>query len=214
MLREKPILFSAPMVLAILSGAKTQTRRLIRVPPTAKAECQVQGPHEVIFAEWPDPTKAGVGYAVRVPYHVGDRLWVRETVRAQSNWCDGERDHTDSVYVADGSATGYDGWPWKRHVLPAIHCPRDLSRITLEVTDVRVERLQSISDADARAEGFPLPPGPGTLNGQPATIAVFDARLGFQATWQALNGKRAPWSSNPWTWAISFKRVEVSNAAA
>ena len=216
--REHPILFSGEMVRAILSGRKTQTRRPIRVPNNATPDCQLMEPHEVV---WNAPSG---GILTPVPRHTGDRLWVRET------WCSGDRyyqSHENEVpavvgYRADRSAIQWDAepprqipaydiaqWNWDMAVWrPSIHMPRWASRITLEITGVRVERLQDISEEDAIAEGMPLPAGPGFVNGEPATVAVFDARLAFRALWDATYAKSAPWSNAPWVWVIAFKRVE------
>jgi hypothetical protein len=166
-------------------------------------------------------------YAITCPHgQVGNRLWVRETWSFDNEVRhdfrpNGPRDLSgmelrDHVWYAADFEPRYGAWEhdvrpglihrcerWR----PSIHMPRWASRITIEITDVRVERLQDVSEADAKAEGFPLPPGPMLLNGKNAHGVFFDARMGFQATWEAINGKRCPWSSNPWTFVISFKRV-------
>ena len=134
--------------------------------------------------------------SIPCPYGVtGDRLWVRETwARLTGN---GHR----FVYRADGEdpRTGWDEVePAQRPRMtwtPSIHMPRVASRITLEVTDVRVERLQAISEEDARAEGIALEPA--ILPGHAAGC--------FSRLWDEINGKRAPWSSNPWVWAVTFR---------
>jgi hypothetical protein len=85
--------------------------------------------------------------------------------------------------------------------------PKRYARITLELTDVRVQRVQEISEDDARAEGFTSEGRPGTVNDEPATVYAFDSRAWFAQGWAAINSKRAPWSSNPWTWALTFRRL-------
>lgn len=153
--KERPILFSGPMVKAILAGKKTQTRRLVKAPRGS------------------EPSHAGVDFGC--PYgQLFDRLWVRESW--QCNHADQDRSKVN--YRADGR----DRLLWT----PSIHMPRWASRITLEVTDVRVQRLQDISEEDAKAEGA-------------------EGREAFASLWDAINGNRASWASNPWTWAIGFR---------
>ena len=188
---EHPILFSSPMVHAILAGNKTQTRRVVKLPhntPLGRWEpTTVGGPNggkthkgETVLecaAIWHTRT----GDCVCARYEVGDRLWVRETFRYIGG--------SDAAYAADGDR---DDWKWT----PSIFMPRWASRITLEVTGVRVERLQSISEADAIAEGIERPNNP-----------VWCAVDEYQHLWDQINAKRAPWASNPWVWVIEFKRV-------
>ena len=196
---ERPILFSAPMVRAILEGRKTQTRRVVKLPhnnPLGRWEpTTVGGPNggkthkgETVpecAAIWHTRT----GDCVCARYEVGDRLWVRETF-----YLIGETG--ECFYAATGDSNmppaTFGGWrgPWK----PSIFMPRRHSRITLEVTGVRVERLQEISEADAAAEGVYTDPA----------CPAYDA---YRVLWDQINAKRAPWASNPWVWVIEFKRV-------
>jgi len=183
--KERPILFSAPMVRALLAGTKTQTRRAIKVPSVAPWTQHEDG-------YW---SGAGTGL-IRCPYgQPGDRLWVRET------WCDDWKESRGIVYRADGDlvAEMFDaGCTWR----PSIHMPRELSRITLEITDVRVERLQEISEADAKAEGVYPPPAGTDDDG-----AHFDAgsyRDGFRSIWESIHGPGA-WDANPWVWVLEFR---------
>ncbi len=213
-MRERPILFSAPMVRAILDGRKPQTRRIIR-------------------DEWwrcldPEDEDDRAQALTMCPYGVpGDRLWVRET------WGPSYAQHVSSgrsrtlggtwgcpahpewracvVYRADGdmpqAPDGYETAGW----IPSIHMPRWVSRITLEITGVRVERLQEISEDDARAEGVTTSDIPVRINGELGTMHTFgpDAhRQAFRLLWDVINGKRAAWASNPWVWVVGFKRVE------
>lgn len=172
---EKPILFSAPMVRAILEGKKNQTRRLFNT----------------------DYCVPLTGEILRWPYgHPGDRLWVRETWRHQAS----PHTVTSCRYRADETPEN-DHYQWR----PSIFMPRWASRITLEVTGVRVERLQEISEADALAEGFPLPGGPMRVNGKLGTGVFFDPLMAFRAYWHELNAKRCPWESNPWVWVVTFE---------
>jgi hypothetical protein len=203
-MKERPILFSGPMVRAILDGSKTQTRR------TFKGTTEHKGPYSPAYME---AHQQASGWGSICPYGIpGNQLWVRETW--QHNIGNGppiiyRADHgaAQSVYEAD-LATG----AWKVAVSgwrPSIFMPRIASRILLEITDVRVQRLQEISEGDARAEGVsdggclscgnPEPCGCGSP--QP------DARDGFAWLWQSIHGP-ASWDANPWVWAITFRRLE------
>lgn len=174
---ERPILFSGAMVRAILDGRKTQTRRLINPQPTMI----VDG-----VARIPSARRKVSGYDIpanqdaRSPYgQPGDRLWVRETVCLAGSV---------PFYRADGETFAKVRWS------PAIHMPRTASRLTLEVLEVRVQRLQEIGEEDAVAEGVEMVPF-GSMRGE------------FHALWDSINAKRAPWASNPWVWALTFSKV-------
>lgn len=191
-MKERPILFSAPMVRAILGGRKTQTRRIVnaRVAPWL-----LDPAHGWDDAYVLDP---GNELLARCPYGApGGRLWVRETwARLTGN---GHR----IVYRADGDdpRLGWDDDPSTRRPrmtwTPSIHMPRWASRITLEVTDVRVERLQAITEEDAVAEGV----------ARHVEGATRGARTAFASLWDSLNGERTPWSTNPWVWVVGFRRL-------
>lgn len=200
-MRERPILFSGPMVRAILAGTKTQTRRTLRAQPDDKL-C-----HGVHY----DRTTGGAMWGA-CPYGVpGDRLWVREAWRVSCHiddqpprecfkYCSPSR-ALQMQYVADGHEPMSCCSEWGK-VRPSIFMPRRASRITLEITDVRVQRLQEISEEDAKAEGV-----------EPYRLPVHSAREsmrhadGFSVLWDSINAKRAPWASNPWVWDITFARV-------
>jgi len=198
--RERPILFSGPMVRAILAGRKTQTRRVVRwkgrTPPTAAEFCGLTDSLGYPASEgfiW-----AGFGNRRdplywRCPYgRPGDRLWVRETWGIDPN--DMAIDLPDRanriVYRADDSEDRPYHWGWHS----PIYMPRWASRLTLEVTAVRVEQVQEITEADAKAEGCD------------------GGKNVFQDLWEALNRKRGfGWDVNPWVWVVCFKRLEVAN---
>ncbi|MBZ3665526.1 hypothetical protein [Pseudomonas monteilii] len=203
--KERPILFSGPMVRAILEGRKTVTRRPVKVQPRTKGDIGSYGLGQP-FIRHPDPTKRNP----ECPYgRPGDRLWVRETW-----YCDhfevmrgpylkpADLDVTEArgdgtlVYAADG-LTPYeaDQPAWK----PSIHMPRWASRILLEVTDVRVEQLQAISIGQICKEGLAR----SIYEFIPVTTA-FDA---FAEVWDSINGPGA-WQANPWVWAVEFKQVQ------
>lgn len=183
-MKERPILFSDAMVRAILSGAKTQTRRVVKPQPDLTPEWD----SERQIAEFYMADEC-VG-TLACPYgRPGDRLWVREAIRHQGGGL--------STYSADGSITVADAWPWKRNFLPPMHCPRGLSRIDLEIVSVRVERLQGISRGDAMDEGCPFP-----------NMAKETDPVGwFADLWCGINGTES-WVTNPWVWVIEFRRVQ------
>lgn len=221
---DRPILFSAPMVRAILAGTKTQTRRVVNVPPAAKPACQLYGPHEVIW-DVPDCP----GRITRVPYRVGGHLWVRETWAGADDMA-GMGSDTEPpqcvAYRADETAVIFPSgelipkpadtyaWNWtKLNWRPGIYMPRWASRITLEVTGLRVERLQDISEADAYAEGVGTPSAVALMRSvHGGSTQSADARVWFRSLWDSLNAKRAPWSSNPWVWVVEFKRITAAGS--
>jgi len=183
---ERPILFSLPMVPAILAGTKTQTRRVVSmrtIEPgvlswiTRGTVQEWQGPG--LWAVFDNPAMTSFVRRVRCLYgRSNDHLWVKEEYHTTS-----DRTH----YRADGECgCSVPGWCRARYM------PRRQSRLTLEITEIRVQRLCSIGQGDACAEGAPTP---------------FEPLQWFEIAWE-INGKRAPWSSNPWVWCISFRRVE------
>lgn len=204
-MRERPILFSAPMVRAILSGSKSQTRRVVKPQPERRNIEQIgnmlgfkkrQGDG---FWLWPNARER---ILAECPYGApGDQLWVRETWQA----IDGNElalrimtePHPSRGWI-EYAATVPEGHEPPPRWRPSIHMPRWASRITLEVTGVRVERLQDISEADALAEGV---------------SAILDEmrratpRCDFQALWQSINGPGS-WDANPWVWIVEFKRIK------
>ena len=212
-MRERPILFSGPMVRAILAGRKTQTRRLVKAPHAADAWI-----FDGALGLWESGIEAdygrlGHGEYVRCPYGVpGDRLWVRETW-----YCDVPHDDPDRdehlYYRADGEARDQFEQldpPNIRLWKPSIHMPRWASRLTLDVTGVRVERLQDISEEDARGEGvtpFAHDPEGDCWTAQPPERkhrAAFEYLWGEINGWQGEPRARAPWASNPWVWVVEF----------
>ena len=200
---ERPVLFSGPMVRAILEGRKTQTRRVMEPQPRSGQTWGVVEESERYAGEWFQWYDGGEKTAsFSCPYGViGDRLWVREAFTVQPQSAISSRDLV--FYRADVGNTYLDG-KWK----PSIFMPRWASRILLEIVEVRVQRVHEISDADARAEGA-LPMNiSGTLNGEPMTGVVIDPRKAYQLLWDSINEKRGyGWRGNPWVWAITFKRV-------
>lgn len=242
-MRERPILFSAPMVCAILEGRKTQTRRVLKPQPfwnggsydrerhEIRCYCDALPPgallrrvggvrHGYVASNYEDGDEGVAGV------FIGDRLWVRETWRyarephcrcpqaSMADPCDRWKagEGCESVkgkvlYRADGEiATGR----WR----PSIHMPRWASRITLEVTGVKVERLQDISEADAKAEGAAWHDGgqihhSGWRHDWGDVHA--DARSSFARLWNTINGPGA-WDQNPWVSAYTFKVLDTKGA--
>ena len=195
---ERPIIFSGPMIRALLAGKKTMTRRIIKGDPARVYW------HPVVVAGyggWVDEHGRPVGCPYGAP---GDRLWVRETIDY-----DAGRGH---FYKATGMYVGplldyerepppANGLPCR--AIPSIHMPRWASRITLEITGVRVERPQDISDSDAEAEGC-NPRQPLMASG---IVIPGQWRLGYRDLWEQIHGTGS-WNTNPWVWVLNFKRVE------
>jgi hypothetical protein len=215
--RDLPIPFNGEMMRALLDGSKTQTRRIVKAKPSD--ECpKDMWPHALKdIVEWREQKGRWFGlmgwrslaYA-NCPYgQPGDRLWVREAIRLVPNQRpDDGSGYVLSAYAADGSLTVADAWPWKRSYLPPMHCPRGLSRMLLEVTSVRVERVQEISERDAQAEGI-VPRWP---DGVPIKHDCSGdlCRPLYRELWDSLNEARGfGWDVNPWVWVIEFKQVDL-----
>ncbi len=227
-MKERPILFSAPMVRAILDGSKTQTRRAFSQKKLNYFHpAIVMGEVSDFIGNW----KLGpndLGYILEAcPYgQIGDRLWVRETW-GNVSFCSEEEWYPDRpatkihelkfgcgyysghiIYRADGefewcNEYGDEQSCWH----PSIHMPREASRITLEITNIRVERLNDISEKDAKAEGAAdyeegidsPPPDDGDYS--------WSYVASFRKLWNSINGDGS-WAINPWVWCITFRRIE------
>ena len=231
MVKARPILMSGPMVRACLNGTKTQTRRVAGFKFLLGQNPKFTGYTPVHEGGNVWRLYGGIGPAtepLRCPYgQPGDLLWVREA------WAHDE----EAAWEAAGRGAYYRADPNAEEVRadnlscgiphqwrPSIHMPRWASRLTLRVTNVRVERLQDISEADAEAEGIEDRRSSGLcplwrLYGEPPadelTITLthgrgnvtVDLRVSFQTLWDSINAKRAPWDSNPWVWCLSFETV-------
>ncbi|EIY2220120.1 TPA: morphogenetic protein [Klebsiella pneumoniae] len=218
-MKERGMIFNGEMVRAILDGRKTQTRRIVKGTDGAVKFCKewdING--EEIFVVLGEKDRTGMNPvlgAISCPFGaVGDRIWVRETFQGplfdydlMDSYC---KDPTPfekpefCVYKADGvpAPEFYDADDelhccWR----PSIHMPRWASRILLEITNVRVERLKSISDGDALREGCST----ADMKSGDCVADVF-ARL-----WASIYGAES-WNANPWVWVIEFKRVEGGTA--
>lgn len=199
-MNERGMIFNAEMVRAILDGRKTQTRRPVKFPLIDKnMGCELAG--NELAGELAAHNYWNSPYGKPC-----DRIWVRETFRVHSRATDvatlvyrasvrnswTEQTHRVPIAVCDKPATP-EKWT------PSIHMPRWASRILLEITDVRVERLRDLSEEDAKSEGI-TPPAGGVLPG-------WEYRINFRDLWMDIYGTDS-WEANPWVWVIEFKRVE------
>lgn len=215
-MKERPILFSAPMVLALLAGAKTQTRRVVSKDDAGALDASFFYADVTEFQELSADPVAFLGLKSRYGMP-GDRLWVKETWRAWEDPSDG----FDFIqFRADDAKVKVPNEPWVcDHIVgkfdnwhPSIFMRRWMSRLTLEVTGVRVERLQEISEADAKAEGAEMyvtghgTIAPADLQAEPGYWSDRLYRNGYESLWESINGAGS-WARNPWVWAIEFRRV-------
>ncbi|MBQ0398052.1 hypothetical protein J7S99_10615 [Providencia rettgeri] len=211
-MKERGIIFNSEMVRAILDGRKTQTRRIINPQPelTQKSGFKWKGG---LFGAGSDDRETNRNFAHKnCPLgKVGDRLWVRETwmpdAPRDGTWSDVEfygcknsklnmiperfRNPEHCIHRASWDGAKLVGWT------PSIHMPRWASRITLEITNVRVERLQAASDGDFKAEGYPLE--------RELTGGSTDAFCWFRHLWDSVSKPDCNYESNPWVWVIEFK---------
>ena len=203
-MKERPILFSAPMVRAILDGRKTVTRRIFKPD---RMTWDANGRYTTYAMRGGELSTTGSGpfkpssWLHYCPYgQPGDRLWVRESFARVPTACESE----DIVFAADYQ-DGSDRAAGVRYT-PSIHMPRAASRITLEITGVRVETLQDISEADAVAEGCkPIRPElvQDGLIVRPGRSAVEEFRL----VWEQIHGGGS-WEKNPFVWVVTFRRID------
>ncbi|TBO64366.1 hypothetical protein EXU18_24510 [Klebsiella pneumoniae] len=226
---ERGMIFNGDMVRAILDGRKTQTRRVMRVQPESNQLgllliTDSTKRSDIGKYHWADSNATGNHVRSKLfscPFGaVGDQIWVREAFRVHSRATDvatlvykasernswTEQTHRVPVAVCNKPATPVK---WT----PSLHMPRWASRIVLEITDVRVERLNAISEEDARAEGII---DGGCLNcGEPEPCGCAnpepDATDAFAYLWQSIYGQES-WNANPWVWVIEFERVEGAAA--
>lgn len=224
-MKERPILFSAPMVRAILDSSKTQTRRVVKPAPEMVADKRIEpwsgNPADLLNLLL--ASKRGCPYG-----KPGDRLWVKETWKPKiSHSCGTDGCDCETVYVdypAGGDGRYFNGeipaaWCMPQaavrgNSVPSIHMPRWASRILLEVVSVRVERLHELNEQDAIAEGIEQIPCevPNTKlwrNYRPEngwTPRVCIPQNSFRSLWESINGVES-WLANPWVWVVEFMRV-------
>jgi hypothetical protein len=210
--RARPILFSAPMVRALLAGTKTQTRRALKVQPldVIPFEGDKAGVQWVGRMQQDPPRGVVFGCKFGKP---SDRLYVRENAwqrpeRTQKMMREGADTWPPFIYDADYPAgipweerDNLKTWGWKRR--PSIHLPRIGSRILLEIVAVRVERLNDISNEDSIAEGVNVHPD---HHGKPRG-SIYSPMSAYRDLWESINGPGA-WAANPWVWVVEFRRVK------
>jgi hypothetical protein len=212
-MKERPILFSAPMVRALLGGTKTQTRRVVTPQPHHEPRFIDSG--LVLRSRKGDQTTSihSPLIATHCPYGMpGDRLYVREAWRTSpdANSIPPRDLHDSCAITYEADCEPIAGWGKYR---PGMFMPRWASRITLEIVSVRVERLQDISDADAIAEGIERNPEYPTLwkrgdihGDQNIMKSTGFPKLAYRSIWEQINGHES-WSANPLVWVVEFKRV-------
>lgn len=235
-MKERPIIFSGPMVTSILEGRKTQTRRVVKPQPYSNGY-RFAGGDILCHNDYLPPDAMLLDVRRRHSYTIsnyegwesacpfgqpGDRLWVRESHYRYTGLPVGDRAPSDFVHAPSGDpyqarayddANGLDCYLATASALrvPSIHMPRWASRLTIEVVGVRVERLQDITDADIRAEGFGEDYDDwrdGVANVAPPGSTFEALREYFAARWNGINYKRGhPWENNPWVWIIEFKAI-------
>lgn len=200
MSNPKQILFNTPMVQAILDGRKTMTRRVVKSPYFVDA-------HGKPMAMRPAPKGSYVYRQIgmmpypETPYKSGDILWVRET------WAYKPYNNNKIYYFADGELGSLNVERWK----PSIHMPREAARIFLRVTNVRVERLQDITEDDALNEGVkdPYDYQNSDYYDQPHMRGIEINKSAFAGLWDSINAKRGySWESNPWVFVYEFERTD------
>lgn len=217
-IKEKPMLFNGEMVRAIQSGRKTQTRRIVESPMRAygmKWETQNDDNFNIMFQR---------GHVV-APYQVGQNLWVRETHKVKG-LCSGcyeyacDCGHFEVTYEADGKVREFGEWdsdkdfPKTENWRPSIFMNRQLSRINLLVKSVRVERLQDISESDAKSEGLKSACKDGKLIKYGFEDLEWyywdkDPRQAFRSLWCTVSKEDVSgWNANPWVWVIEFEVVK------
>lgn len=203
----RPILFSAAMVRALLSGAKTQTRRALKKQPLdiLPMEGDKAGREWIILDQRePEPKGKVIHCRFGVP---GDFLWVRETHAIVGNVDPGWVLYRANGYESECRRHRFDSPPPESEITwkPSIHMPRWASRLTLRITNVRVERLNDISEADARAEGVSF----GNITDQTTGEIDRDAIEAYEKLWESINGPRS-WARNDWVWCLSFEVIRAN----
>lgn len=206
-MKERPILFSGAMIRSILAGQKTQTRRVIKPSQTPCMSIEENDAGKPW--SWREDCNKGGDIWYPCPYgQPGDRLWVRESWRTDST-LDAKPPSSFKAwpirYVADGKIIKHGSFFGNTDgkTRPGIHMPRWASRILLEIVSVRVERLQSISEADAEAEGIDF------LRHVQDADETLTARDLYECLWDSINGEGS-WAANPWVWVVEFKRIEAT----
>jgi hypothetical protein len=193
--KERPILFSGPMVRAILDGNKTQTRRVIKLREFGRSGTPgYDWTFRCNRGRWQD-YRHDQFMQMRAPYWPGDVLWVREKWRPAG---------VEGRYWLASVCGDENHKRWR----PSIHMPRPACQLRLEVTAIRVERLQEITETDAKAEGCKIGDVCARRPDGHVLTTAGTRKVAFEYLWDSINGKRYPWASNPWVWVIEFKRMK------
>jgi hypothetical protein len=220
-MKERPIIMGAESVMAILDGRKTQTRRVIKIQPPEEdyqllTVIDSTRNKDEGCSHWAklNESKTNIviddGRMFRCPYGIiGDRLWIRETWKQVF-------DTPKVVTYKSSDPTNINGGKWRS----PLFMPRWASRITLEITDIKVERLQDITEEGAIAEGIEFDSGweeqsgegycdgVGYMNYETGDLDCITPKESYRTLWNSLNAKRGySWESNPWVWVISFRVV-------
>ena len=218
-MKQRPIIFNTEMVKAILDGRKTQTRRILKVPKNGRIKPGTVVHSNGVISICFDQSGCAEWKMLKCPHgKIGEHLWVRETW-ATEKYCDNKKPSElhgiETIwFLSDGDYNGI-GTHTQGKTRPSIFMPRWASRINLEITDIRVERVQDIKERDCEAEGIEVAESIGDYAGTlwtartgKATFSFFDAQSAFQYLWDSINAKRGyGWESNPHVWIIEFKKV-------
>jgi hypothetical protein len=221
-MKEYPILFSTPMVQAILEGRKTQTRRVVKNIPDGSQYLKEYPAHNAMDMypflkpdELQKPDNEKNATVISCPFgKIGDRIWVRETWKPELVDCAGKA--ASYYYLADNPDAKSTSIKFK----PSIHMPKAAARIWLEITEVKVERLQDISEEDAIDEGIhvkywggdktqPYAYRPTVPSEELVTDYDRTPEESFQKLWQSINGGES-WEANPWVWVVKFKVLSTT----
>lgn len=221
-MKHIPILFSTPMVQAILEGTKTQTRRVLKPQPIDNTEIDgnfFDGKSRGYVKVDSHPNWREQFVFEFSKYQPGDVLWVRETFRrvmdmeTNEQWIEYAADNPEPIYECDGDGFklfNRDGTPKMLPFKPSIHMPKTACRIFLKIKTVRCERLQDINEDDACREGIELIDHNCFRNYDESNPYQFleDPIGSFKSLWQSINGGES-WDANPWVWVIEFERCEM-----
>jgi len=218
-MKDRPILMSDPMVRAILDGTKTQTRRVVKSQPQPNGGIGLHPvkPYQTTSGGWTwvlAATRHGSGGNIfTCPYgDPGDRLYVKEAWRTSGEYnMRKPRELPDDAPIEYIASTPYDEARLTGRYRHARFMMRWMSRITLEIEDVRVERLQEIGDRDVLAEGCVIPEKPAPYRDACGELVLPHERTAsdvYRALWESINGPSS-WALNPWVWVVSFRRIEA-----
>jgi hypothetical protein len=212
-----PILYSTPMVQAILQGRKTMTRRIMKIQPNEDGVSYMKNApldweqiYNDVWKPWKLETDEGEALSVLCPYGCpGDILWVRERFELFDRGTDDNGFDGYLRYVADQKEIRWPSHPLSPCIKPSIHMPKAACRLFLKIKSIKVERLHDISQADAIAEGVERLYNTTSLVYKNYMFKddVVDAKNSFKSLWQKINGIES-WQQNPWVWVIKFEKID------